>query len=98
LFSVKDEWLKAKGKTLRQLLVAIFSWLTEIEWHLRGERQLAAWEARKQKGRPPKISDEELEYYLRKYPTLSLNELFWCLWFFITVVVFLFWGAVGWCL
>jgi len=58
--SVKDEWLKAKGKTLRQLLIAIFSWLTEIEWRLRRERQLAAWEARKQKRRPSKIGDEEL--------------------------------------
>ena len=75
VISVKDEWLKTKDKALRQLLIAIFSWLAEMEWKLRRERQLAAWEMGKQKGRPPKISNEELEYYLRKYPTLSLRDI-----------------------
>ena len=75
VISVKDEWLKTKDKALRQLLIAIFSWLAEMEWRLRRERQQAAWESGKQKGRPPKLKDGDLIYYLRKYPNLSLRAI-----------------------
>ena len=73
--SVKDDWLKTSDESLRRLLIAIFSWLAEMEWRLRRERQVAAWEAGKQKGRPPRLKDEELEYYLKKYPSLSLRAI-----------------------
>ena len=73
--SVKDGWLRTRDESLRRLLIAIFSWLAEMEWRLRKERQEMAWEAGKQKGRPPKLRDEELEYYLKKYPTLSLRAI-----------------------
>ncbi len=75
VISVHDEWLRTRDESLRKLLIAIFSWMAEMELKLRRERQQAAWEAGKQKGRPPKITEKELEYYLKKYPFLSLRAI-----------------------
>ncbi len=75
VISIHDEWLRTKDESLRKLLIALFSWMAEMELKLRRERQQAAWEAGKQKGRPPKITEDELEQYLRRYPFLSLRAI-----------------------
>lgn len=67
VISVNDEWLKSRDESLRKLLIAIFSWMAEMEIKLRKERQEAAWESGKQKGRPPKVKDEILLRYYNRY-------------------------------
>ena len=75
VISVHDEWLRTKDESLRKLLIAIFSWMAETELKLRRERQQAAWEAGKQKGRPPKITNEELIKWLKQYRGLSIKDI-----------------------
>jgi len=75
VISVCDEWLRTKDESLRKLLIAIFSWLAEMELKLRRERQKASWEAGKQKGRPPKVRDEVIIRYLKKYKYLSKKDI-----------------------
>ena len=67
VLSVNDSWLQSTDENLRRLLIAIFTWMSELELRLRRERQLAAWEAGKQKGRPPIVSDEELVKIWNRY-------------------------------
>lgn len=73
--SIKEEWLQTLDTNIRQLILSILSWVAQYERQRIRERQLAAWQAGKQKGRPPKITAREVEYYLKKYPGLSLKAI-----------------------
>jgi len=75
VITVKEEWLQTLNNNIRKLILGILSWVAEFERRRIRERQEEAWRQGKQKGRPPKLRDEELEYYLRKYPTLSLRDI-----------------------
>ncbi|MEX0569061.1 MAG: recombinase family protein [Candidatus Njordarchaeota archaeon] len=75
IMSVKDTWLQIQDENIRDLLIRIFSWLAEMELRLRRERQLAAWEAGKQKGRPPKVSNNTIIKYLKRYDGLSIRAI-----------------------
>jgi len=67
ILSVNDPWLQATDEHLRRLLIAIFTWLSDMELRLRQERQRAAWELGKQKGRPRIVSDDELIKIWNRY-------------------------------
>jgi len=73
--TVKEEWLQSLNDNIRKLILSILSWVAEFERRRIRERQEEAWRQGKQKGRPPKIRDKELERYLKKYPTLSLRAI-----------------------
>ncbi len=75
VISVKEEWMQVVDPNLRKLILAIFSWVAEFERKRIRERQLEAWEMGKQKGRPPKVRDETIERYLRRYPMLKLKAI-----------------------
>ena len=77
IISVKDSWLQIEDENIRDLLIRIFSWLAEMELKLRKERQQAAWEAGKQKGRPPKVPDKVLIEYYRKYGRYGTKKYVW---------------------
>jgi len=77
IVSVKDAWLQIEDENIRDLLIRIFSWLAEMELKLRRERQQAAWEAGKQKGRPPKVSDKTIMEYYRKYGKYGTKKYVW---------------------
>jgi len=77
VLSIHDEWLRTKDESLRKLLIAIFSWMAEMEIKIRRERQQAAWEAGKQKGRPPKVKDEVLLKYYSKYGKYGTKKYVW---------------------
>ncbi len=77
VISVNDEWLRSNDESLRKLLIAIFSWMAEMELKLRRERQQAAWESGKQKGRPPKVKDEILLRYYKKYRNLPKKYIWY---------------------
>jgi len=51
--SVKEEWLQTLDSNIRKLILSILSWVAEFERRRIRERQLAAWEMGKPKGRPP---------------------------------------------
>lgn len=75
IMTVKEEWLQTLDDSIRKLILSILSWVAEFERKRIRERQEEAWRQGKQKGRPPKLKDEELRQYLRKYPTLSLRAI-----------------------
>lgn len=53
IVSVKEEWLQTLDSNIRKLILSILSWVAEFERRRIRERQLAAWEMGKPKGRPP---------------------------------------------
>lgn len=71
VISVSDTWLQIEDEKIRKLLISIFSWLSEMELKLRKERQQAAWEMGKQKGRPKKVDDKVLIEFYNKYKHLG---------------------------
>lgn len=73
--TVREEWLQTLDDNMRRLVLAILSWVAEFERKRMRERQEEAWAQGKQKGRPPKLKNEELEYYIRKYPMLNLRAI-----------------------
>jgi len=73
--TVKEEWLQTLDDNVRRLVLSILAWVAEFERRRIRERQEEAWRQGKQKGRPPKITDEEVERYARRYPTLSVSAL-----------------------
>lgn len=75
VISVNDKWLQMDDENLRKLLIAIFTWVSDMELRLRRERQEAAWAAGKQKGRPPKVTDATLKKYLKRYQGLTLKAI-----------------------
>jgi len=77
IISVNDTWLQIEDENIRDLLIRIFSWLAEMELKLRKERQQAAWEAGKQKGRPPKVKDKVILEYFRKYGKYGSKKYVW---------------------
>jgi len=77
IISVKDSWLQLENESIRDLLIRIFSWVAEVELELRRERQQAAWEAGKQKGRPPKVPDKILVEYYKKYRKYGTKKYVW---------------------
>ncbi|MEM2195433.1 MAG: recombinase family protein [Candidatus Methanomethylicia archaeon] len=54
VLSVREEWLQTLDQNIRKLILSILSWVAEFEKRRLRERQIAAWEAGKQKGRPEK--------------------------------------------
>jgi len=75
VISVKEDFLQTMNPEIRKLILSILSWFAEFERNRIRERQLAAWEAGKQKGRPPKLTDATLKKYLKKYPDLTIRSL-----------------------
>jgi len=73
--TIKEEWLQTLDDNVRKLILSILAWVAEWERRRIRERQEEAWRQGKQKGRPPKLTKEEVEYYLRKYPNLSLKDI-----------------------
>jgi len=52
VLSVREEWLQTLDLNIRKLILSILSWVAEFERRRIRERQIAAWEAGKRKGRP----------------------------------------------
>ena len=75
VISVHDKWLQMEDEKLRKLLIAIFAWVADMELRLRRERQEAAWAAGKRKGRPPKVTDNIILRYLKKYDGLTKKDI-----------------------
>ncbi|MEM4680545.1 MAG: recombinase family protein [Nanopusillaceae archaeon] len=67
VISIKEEFLQTLDENLRKLILSIFAWFSEFERKRIRERQILAWQSGKQKGRPKKISDEEISNYFLKY-------------------------------
>lgn len=67
VISIKEEFLQTLDENLRKLILSIFAWFAEFERKRIRERQMLAWQSGKQKGRPKKISDEEISSYFLKY-------------------------------
>ena len=75
VITVKEEWLQSLDPNIRRLILSILAWVAEFERRRIRERQEEAWRQGKQKGRPPKLTEEELVRYLKRYPTLSLRSI-----------------------
>jgi len=75
VITVKEEWLQTLNSNIRKLILSILSWVAEFERRRIKERQEEAWRQGKQKGRPPKVPDEVLAQYLRKYRGLSKKDI-----------------------
>lgn len=73
--SVREEWMQTLDENIRKLILSILSWVAEFERRRIRERQLEAWNQGKQKGRPKKVRDDEIEKYLRKYNNLKLRDI-----------------------
>ena len=73
--TIKEEWLQTLDDNIRKLILSILAWVAEFERKRIRERQEEAWRQGKQKGRPPKLREEELEQYLKRYPTLNLRAI-----------------------
>ena len=67
IITVKEEWLQTLDENIRKLILGILSWVAEFERKRIRERQEEAWKQGKMKGRPPKVSDDVLKEYYRKY-------------------------------
>ncbi len=65
--TVKEEWLQTLDDSVRRLVLSILSWVAEFERRRIRERQEEAWRRGKQKGRPPKVPDEVILNYYRRY-------------------------------
>ena len=80
VLSVNDEWLQSTDDKLRKLLIAIFTWMADMELKLRKERQESAWESGKQKGRPQIVEDEELIKIWNRYKSKGYSKkVIWAL-------------------
>ena len=75
IITIKEEWLQTLDNNIRKLIISILSWIAEFERRRIKERQEEAWKSGKRKGRPPKITDEEILRYLSKYKGLSLKDI-----------------------
>jgi len=73
--TIKEEFLQTVDENFRKLIISMLAWFAEFERKRIRERQEEAWRQGKQKGRPPKITREEVEYYLKKYSNLSLRDI-----------------------
>jgi len=75
VITIKEEWMQTLDENIRKLILSILAWAAEHERRRIRERQEEAWKQGKQKGRPPKITAEEIEKYLKRYPTLSIRAI-----------------------
>ena len=75
VITVKEEWLQTLDNNIRKLILSILAWVAEFERRRIRERQEEAWAQGKQKGRPPKVSDEVILRYLKKYQGLSKKDI-----------------------
>jgi len=75
VITVKEEWLQTLDENIRKLILSILAWVAEWERRRIRERQEEAWRAGKQKGRPPKVPDEIILRYRRKYRGLSKKDV-----------------------
>ncbi|MEM1606878.1 MAG: recombinase family protein [Candidatus Bathyarchaeia archaeon] len=73
--TVREEWMQALDEGVRRLILSILSWVAEFERKRIRERQLEAWEAGKQKGRPKKVQDEVIRKYMNRYRGLSIRAV-----------------------
>ena len=73
--TVKEEWLRTMDPMVRKLILSILAWVAEYERRRIRERQIAAWESGKQKGRPFKVSDQVIKRYLSRYSGLSKRAI-----------------------
>jgi DNA invertase Pin-like site-specific DNA recombinase len=74
VITVKEEFLQTLDPNIRKLILSILSWVAEYERRRIRERQEEAWRQGKQKGRPPKVTDDTiLKYYKHYVATLGLS-------------------------
>lgn len=67
VITVKEEFLQTLDPNIRKLILSILAWVAEYERRRIRERQEEAWRQGKTKGRPRKISDEEIIKYYKAY-------------------------------
>jgi DNA invertase Pin-like site-specific DNA recombinase len=67
VITVKEEFLQTLDPNIRKLILSILSWVAEYERKRIRERQEEAWKQGKQKGRPPKVSDDIILKYYKQY-------------------------------
>ncbi|MCC5989968.1 MAG: recombinase family protein [Thermosphaera sp.] len=67
VITVKEEFLQTLDPNIRKLILSILAWVAEYERRRIRERQEEAWRQGKTKGRPRKISDEEIIKYYKTY-------------------------------
>ena len=75
VITVKEEWLRTLDPNIRNLILSVLAFVADFERRRMRERQQEAWRQGKQKGRPPKITLEEVERYINKYPDLPISAL-----------------------
>ncbi len=75
VISKKEEFLQMLDPNIRKLILSIFAWVAEFERQRIRERQEEAWRQGKQKGRPAKASIEIVKQYLKRYPNLTLKDV-----------------------
>jgi len=75
VITIKEEWLQTLDDNIRRLVLSILAWVAEFERRRIRERQEEAWRQGKQKGRPPKVTDEEIERYIKRYPMLNIRAI-----------------------
>jgi DNA invertase Pin-like site-specific DNA recombinase len=75
VFSKKEEFLQMLDPNIRKLILSIFAWVAEFERQRIRERQEEAWRQGKQRGRPPEAPLEIVKQYLKKYPNLTLKDI-----------------------
>ena len=73
--TIKEEWLQTLDGNMRKLILGILSWVAEYERRRIKERQEEAWRQGKTKGRPPKVQDETIIKYLKKYEGLNKKAI-----------------------
>lgn len=67
VITVKEEFLQTLDPNIRKLILSILSWVAEYERKRIRERQEEAWKQGKQRGRPPKVSDDIILKYYKQY-------------------------------
>jgi len=75
VISKKEEFLQMLDPNMRKLVLSIFAWFAEFERQRIRERQEEAWRQGKQKGRPAKAPLETVKQYLKRYPNLTVKDI-----------------------
>ena len=78
VITVKEEFLQTLDPNIRKLILSILSWVAEYERRRIRERQEEAWRQGKQKGRPPKVTDDTILKYYKHYVVergLSMRDM-----------------------
>lgn len=75
VITVKEEWLRTLDSQIRKLILSILAWVAEFERERMKERREEAWRQGKQKGRPQKITDQQIIRYMRKYKGLNIKSI-----------------------